>query len=39
VKHHLAKRGVEIVGKPALTAMGNRHGPENNSIGLVKFTL
>lgn len=39
VKHHLPKRGVETVGQPALPAMGNRHGPENDGVGLIELTF
>ena len=39
VKHHLAKGGVKTVGKPALLTMGNRHGPEDDGVGLVEFTF
>ncbi len=39
VKHHLAKRGVETVRKPALLTMGNRHGPEDDGVGLIELAF
>ncbi len=39
VKHHLAKRGVETAGKPALLTMGNWHGPENDGVSLVELAF
>jgi hypothetical protein len=39
VKHHLAKRGVKTIGKPALLTMGNRHGPENDCVSLVELAF
>ena len=39
VKHQLTKRGVKAIDQPALPAMENRHGPEDDGVSLVKFTL
>ncbi len=39
VKHHLAKRSVKMFGQPALLAMGNRHGPKDDGIGLIKLAF
>ena len=37
VQHHFAKGGMEALIEPALLAVGYRHGPENDGVGLVEF--